>query len=356
MDELARLNTEEREEVFAIAADSLGVPSIVVEKDFWVCWTLGRLFARPLTMAIGPGADGADLTDRLVFKGGTSLSKVYGIIDRFSEDIDITVDRGFLGVETPRAGDARKRRDRLREMIERACHDFVRNRLQTALLDVFDAELAPDEGWRLESDPSAHEPTLVFRYPTSSSTSDRYLLPAIRIEVGARGAQEPSAEAQVTPMAWRAVPRAFIHPHARVRVMSAGRTFWEKATLLHMLHHRGAPIGQRHARHYFDLHRLADHPIGRTACADRVLLQRVIDHRDLVYPSSTARYREAAEGLIRLAPKYDQLPSLEQDYRAMRDMFLADPPTLAEILDRLRRLEQEINGYDGESASTKPPA
>jgi hypothetical protein len=344
MDEVARRNTEEREEVFAIAADSLGVPSIVVEKDFWVCWTLGRLFSSRLIAAIGAGADGAALTDRLLFKGGTSLSKVYGAIDRFSEDIDITVDRAFLGIEGPRAADSRKKRDRLREEVERACHGFVNNQLRAALLGILRIELAADDDWRLDSDPNAGEPTLVFRFPTTSSTTDRYLMPAIRIEVGARGAHEPAENAQVTPMAARAVPQVFSEPGAPVRVMSAARTFWEKATLLHMLHHRGAPIGQRHARHYFDMHQLADHPLGRAACADRALLRRVIDHRELMDPTPTARCGEAAKGLIRLAPRPEQLPSLEQDYRAMRDMFLTEPPALAEIVARLRRLEEEING------------
>ena len=344
MDELARLNTEEREEVFAIAADSLGIPRVVVEKDFWICWTLGRLFARPLIMAIGPGADGVDLTDRLVFKGGTSLSKVYGVIDRFSEDIDITVDRAFLGIHGPRADDSRKSRDRLREAVERSCHGFVNNQLLAALHGILRIELKADDDWRLDSDSNAREPTLVFRFPTTSSTNERYLMPAIRIEVGARGAHEPAENAQVAPMAVRAVPQAFTEPSTRVRVMSAARTYWEKATLLHMLHHRGAPIVQRHARHYFDMHQLADHPLGRAACADRALLRRVIDHRELMDPTPTARYREAAEGLIRLAPRPQQLPSLEQDYHAMRDMFLTEPPKLAEIVTRLRRLEEEING------------
>lgn len=347
MHEFARLNPEERDEVFAIAADSLGVPSIVVEKDFWVCWKLGRLFSPSLSTAIGLDAPEDRPANPLLFKGGTSLSKVYDAIDRFSEDIDISVDRDHIGAPTPRAGDSRNSRARMRESIERAFRGFVETRLHTELIHVFGAALAPSQRWDLSCDPAAQDPTIVFRFPTglssSAITSERYLLPAVRIEVGARDAQEPSEDAQITPLAARAVPQAFAEPDARVRVMSAARTYWEKATLLHMLHHRGTPIGQRHARHYFDLYRLADHPLGRAASRDRALLRRVIDHRELMDPTPTARFREADERQIRLVPRPEQLPSLEEDYRAMRDMFLADPPELAEIVARLRQLEEEIN-------------
>lgn len=355
VDEFARFHPNERDEVFAVSADALGVPSVVVEKDFWVCWTLRRLFSTGLRAAIAPEQARADASTMrssplFVFKGGTSLSKVFGAIDRFSEDIDITVDRVTIGAPSPVSSDSRKTRERLREAIEGACIEWTRETIKTALSSAIEATLDPREDWSLDLDPNAREATLVFRYPSKEASAHRYLLPSIRIEFGARGEQEPSEDASVSPMAAATVPQAFKEPKTTVRAMSAARTFWEKATLLHGIHHRGAPIRARQARHYFDVFRLADHRLGRAARADRALLGRVVEHRELLDLQPSARYREAAEGMIRLVPQEKQLVSLEEDYRAMRDMFLAEPPSVGAILKRLERLEREVNGA-GESGT-----
>lgn len=141
------------------------------------------------------------------------------------------------------------------------------------------------------------------------------------------------------------MPDAFEERRCTVRVLAAERTFWEKATILHSHHHReGTHAGERISRHYYDLVRLAGSPNGAAALNDIDLLERVVEHKKLFFPSAWAHYDSARPGSIRLLPREDQVRSLRADYERMQPMFFATPPTFDAILERLRVLENQING------------
>lgn len=144
MDRIGNLPANDRRVLFARAADRMRVAPVVVEKDFWVCWTLKRLFELP------------GLRDHLIFKGGTTLSKVYGIIHRFSEDIDLTIDRaafGYGGEKDPDGAGSKKRREKMITGMTAACSDYVSSDIRESLTAACGTALGHrDEEWRIEID------------------------------------------------------------------------------------------------------------------------------------------------------------------------------------------------------------
>ena len=141
----------------------------------------------------------------------------------------------------------------------------------------------------------------------------------------------------------RQAQEGFSNPVFEVIAIDAERTFWEKATILHQEAHRPGAIPARYSRHYYDLYKLSESPIKRSALANLTLLRSVVDFKARFYYSSWARYDLAIPGSFRLSPLDSQLSALERDYRAMRDMFYREPPTFEAILAGLVSLEQDIN-------------
>lgn len=234
MDQFAHLPAEERAIVFREAAAHLGLgAATVVEKDFWVCWTLKRIFS----CAALPGP---------LFKGGTSLSKAYKVIERFSEDIDIVLDRhilGFIGEQDPLSISGANKRNRKLDELAGKCSETVqgtvRNELQSSLRSILGGS-----GWHINEDPAdrSHQ-SLVFAYPASLDADLRglgtYIRPVVRLEFGCRGDVWPSEHRSIQPYIADVFPDLFAQPDVAVHVLRPQRTFWEKATLLHAVFHSG---------------------------------------------------------------------------------------------------------------------
>ncbi|HEY1377954.1 MAG TPA: nucleotidyl transferase AbiEii/AbiGii toxin family protein, partial [Gemmataceae bacterium] len=291
----------------------------------------------------------------LLFKGGTSLSKVFGVIERFSEDVDLSFDRaglGFGGEHDPLKAPTGKRRKRELEGLTETCRRVVGDQLLPRLAVAFgdalgDPSAAPPRVELADDDPDGQ--TVLFRYPTATvHTADEpaYVRPVVRLEIGARSDHWPALDAAVTPYAAAEFPQAFKAPSCSVHVLAAERTFWEKVTLLHMWHHAPAdkPFRDRQSRHYYDVVRLFEHDVGRAAIADIDLLLKVARHKEVFFPAAWARYAKARPGTLRVVPPDARLPELERDYRRMGEMIFGDPPTFDHLLDVLRRIEQTVNG------------
>lgn len=325
MDKVARLSASQRRELFSEASARLDMTPAVVEKDFWVTWVLDRLFATP------------DLARLLMFKGGTSLSKVYGLIERFSEDIDLILDWRVFGGEDPLAKRTKSRQAELNEAINREAQAFIAGPLLTKLI----AALAGSCECRIgEDDPHVVE----VGYP--AAFADTYLRPEVRLEIGPLAAWLPHEEGRITSYAAEAFPELFARPDTTVKTIRAERTFWEKATILHQEAHRpeDSPQPARYSRHYYDLARMAASPVKTAALADRELLANVVEFKQRFYPRSWARYDLAVPGRLRLVPGERALAAVEADYRAMTDMIFGAVPDFADIVAQLRALEKEING------------
>ena len=220
MDELARLPSEQRRAYFEQAAAKLGLVAPVVEKDFWVCWSLKRLFSL------------AEFQDHLTFKGGTSLSKVYRVIERFSEDVDVAIERGFLGFGgdmEPERGVSGKEQQRRVDDLKAACQATIADRLAPQLQQAIAAGIAGSASWSLTTDPADRDQqTLLFQFPraTAGELSPHFSM-SVKIELGARSDHFPVQSAEVTPYLCDAFPDALSHRSMRpAPACPAGTSPW----------------------------------------------------------------------------------------------------------------------------------
>ncbi len=324
-------STDGRREACEAAAPRLGLPAVSIEKDFWVTWILREMFSL------------AEWGPHLTFKGGTSLSKCWQLIERFSEDIDLVIDRSFLGFHGDTLGN--KKLQRLRD----ACRERIRESLLPALRDRIAAGL-PGQVWSLvlatpEEDPEGQ--TLMFRYPTVFPDRSRYIAPLVKIELGARSDTEPHESPRIRPMLADVFPDLLIGSEVVVRAVAPRRTFWEKALLLHEETYRPADRRRkpRMSRHYYDLHRLIEKGVATAALSDAGLLERIVAHRRVFFRHSWMDYDTMQRGRLRLVPLPEQEADWRKDYAAMRgEMFFGEPPAFDDVIVTVRRFQTEING------------
>jgi hypothetical protein len=338
VDEFAQQPSQERRLYFEQAAARLGLSAQMIEKDFWVCWSLRRLFSL------------GEFRDHLTFKGGTTLSKVYRVIERFSEDLDVAIERDFLGFggdDDPERGQSGKEQRRRIERLKDACQAAVADRIQPALCEAITRALGDAREWSLSLDPTDPDrQSLLFRYPPAIRGSLSPYLPAsVKIELGARSDHFPVENGTVTPYLSEAIPQAISDAQIGVRVLAATRTFWEKATILHMLHHQPEErtIPPRMSRHYYDVFRLSQSPVLEQALGAIELLERVAVFKAVYFKAGRARYEEARPGTLRLMPGERLIGPLTRDYADMRPMFFGEPPRFEHVLASLSELENRIN-------------
>lgn len=362
MDNFARQPDDERKALLQEATKRRDSTEIILEKDFWVCWTLKRLFSNPT------------LAPYLTFKGGTSLSKAYGLIERFSEDIDLTISRSanFLK-ETPDPMDTdisgKERARRLKTLSENA-QKYVREIALPALQTEIEASLGQSTNWKIvldDEDPDRQ--AILFYYPKVfeyrihkdinlfevkdlfkvpdlfGEWQDRYIKPHIKLEFGARGDITPSEKCSVKSYAAEEFPDMFESPSVNVGTLAAHRTFWEKATILHALHH-GSKMRDRMSRHYYDTFMLDRHGIADKALLNPDLLESVVHNKSLLFRDAKASYDTAVIGSLKLLPTDEQRLPLKQDYERMSEMFMGEYPDFDAVMNGLSKLEQKINSAE----------
>ena len=331
------LPTSERKIYVDEAAARRGLAPVIVEKDFWVCWLLSILFE-------------SSFRDGIVFKGGTSLSKVFGVINRFSEDIDLSLAPALLGLDEPDASSALSKGQAGKWMgrAEEACVTVVRDQLVPELSAVIEQHLgaAPDPWLTFEVDTTSHSPVVLFHYPTTQPPALEYLKRSVKLEFGSLTDQRPTGRYAVRPWIADALPDVFPDWHCDVVALDLHRAFWEKATILHAEHHRPADKAtpDRFARHYSDTAALALHAEAVAAVAKSDVRERVVRWKSRFFGSAWARYDLAVPPTFKLVPPAERQPALRRDYQAMRDMYLSEPKPFEEILATLADVERQING------------
>jgi hypothetical protein len=330
------MSAEERAEVFAETADRKVLPEAIIEKDFWVCWVLKQLFSIET------------LSDRLLFKGGTSLSKIFHAISRFSEDIDLAVDYaalGFRGERDPRREDISKtKRAGILDEMMAECQRYISGEFLEALRARCEEVLGAPEAWSLGI--SEQDPNVVrFQYPAASAKSLAYVAPQVVLELGTHAEFVPHDRFTIHSFVSEKFPQLVPDGEVEVIALLAKRTFWEKATILHAEYHRPPerPIPDRYSRHYYDVAMLAQSTIRAEALADTELLAQVVRHKETFYPSGWAQYDLARPGSFHMVPPETRIAALERDYRNMGVMIFGEPPPFGTIMETLAALEQEIN-------------
>jgi hypothetical protein len=342
--EILRASEADRRGLLLSAAARLGTAVQHVEKDFWVCWTLDAMFN-------GLSSD----SPRLLFKGGTSLSKSFGLIDRFSEDIDITVFRDDLGqpatvLELEQLSG--KQRQRQLDAIKASCHayitgDFLRQ-LGGLLNDTMEkAGVARDSSIVVdEVDPDRQ--TLLFWYPSALAETRDYIQPAVRIEAGAKSALDPHQITSVLPYVATDIARLNLRV-ANITSVSPERTFWDKVVILHgqrsWFERRGVlrADGHRISRHYYDAYRLMRSDVGPRAVADRVLGIDCARHARMFFSSADLDLPHAVPGSFALVPPMGMRDALRRDYNAMTGMIFGVVPSFDAILTAIEEVEATAN-------------
>ena len=340
MNTIARMAANERAQLFAETADRKALSDAIVEKDFWVCWVLKQLFSIDA------------LSDRLLFKGGTSLSKVFHAINRFSEDIDLAVDYaalGFTGDRDPRREDLSKtKRAAILADMMIVCQRYIGGEFLDTLKARCEQVLGKTDAWSL--DVSEQDRNIVrFRYPAGVATGLAYVAPQVILELGTHAEFVPHGRYSIRSFAAEEFPKVVVDGDVPVDVLLAKRTFWEKVTILHAEYYRPAEkaLPDRYSRHYYDVAMMAQGPIRNEALSDIALLAQVVRHKETFYPSGWAHYDIARPGSLRLVPQKERIAALERDYRNMGVMIFGAAPDFKQALSTIELLEQEINhGFD----------
>ncbi|MGB5135416.1 MAG: nucleotidyl transferase AbiEii/AbiGii toxin family protein [Prochlorococcaceae cyanobacterium] len=335
------LSANDQREALEVAAAETGLPAYILEKDIWVVWTLQTLGSDQL------------LLSTLTFKGGTSLSKAHGLIDRFSEDVDLTLDIRHLlpSAGMPPAPSRKQAKQRKEDVNAQLPHWVASTPLPLLQKAAADAGLSVRVIIK-ENKASAlevrYEP--IVQRPAARAP---YVSPTVLLEFGAHSTGEPHGHMEIICEAARAL-NDIAFPSAEPLVMDARRTFWEKATAIHVFCRRGQwgkGDGARYARHWFDIDRLASAGVASAAIQDRALAMAVAQQKQDFWRSRDSEnkeidYLKAINGDLQLVPTDAAKTVLESDYRAMTEsgMLRGEVPIFNELMERIARLEEQCNG------------
>lgn len=333
MNSFLTLSKEQRKTVLKEVSSRLHLPVASIEKDFWVTEVLNLLFSLPYA-------------NKMVFKGGTSLSKVWGIIRRFSEDIDIAIDRSMFGME----GDATKKQlKKLRKSSSVFVRDVLSKDLECAAkasgLDKF-LEIVPEPDG--EGDSTYPEPRKIYIYYQSlfEKAPGSYLRDEIQLEVGSRSLIEPSSYAKVSSFVSQEFPNlTSIDSDVDIVAAAASKTFLEKAFLLHELFTTdGCRNANRKSRHLYDLHRMLESGIAEKAIPDDALWETIRHHREIFTSIRNVDYTPDVRTRICLIPPKEVFDIWKEDYDTMVQNMIYDDikPTFSDILCSARKIEKML--------------
>ena len=330
MKDVAKLSLKDRTELFQATAISMGMQPNVIEKDFWVCFMIDHLF------------NDCKYKRAFVFKGGTSLSKSYHVIERFSEDIDLILDwRKIIDEEVnPWEERSKTKQDLFNKQINCEAAKFYKNELVPILNEEIKEKLGEGEWISIDVE---DEMVLNFYYPQIFETE--YLRSCVRLEIGPLAEWMPSHETIITSFAAEKYPTVFKQKNTSVLTIDVERTFWEKLTILHKIAHfpEGKPLPARYARHLYDVYNLGNSWVKESAFGRKELLEKDVAFKQKFYYAKGAHYETATLSSIELLPKESIKKELVDDYKAMRNMIYGDIPSFDEILVFLKKLQDEVH-------------
>ncbi len=330
MFEFKKVSSDELRVAIQNTADKMGVNVVTIEKDYWVSFILNYLFSK------------CEYNNAFTFKGGTSLSKCFSLINRFSEDIDLILDWTILGYkkDEPWSKPSKNQTDKFVKEANLKTEEFLKD----VLLDIMKNDLKKliNDDFNLCIDENDKQ-TILFEYPRIFKSE--YLSNSVRLEIGSLAAWTPSETANIKPYIFNYYPNIFDGDAILIRTVSPERTFWEKATILHHEANRPSNLKMplRYARHYYDMYQLATSKYKDKALINIMLLEKVAAFKSKFYPRKWAKYEEATTKKIRLVPDKYRFKEIEEDYNNMKEMFFGDYPSFQDVIIELRKLEREIH-------------
>ena len=329
------LSGNDQAEALEVAAAQTGRPPHLLEKDIWVVWALAAIYE-------------SRLAKKLTFKGGTSLSKAYQIIDRFSEDIDLTYDIREVVPELLRDGNpipvSPSQAKRITKQVRQRLPQWIEGEVAPILLSALQHDGLQA---KLSLGGDENEKLILAYEPIKAGTG--YATSTIQLEFGGRATGEPHQRRAVLCDMASAI-KEVVFPIARPLVMAAERTFWEKATAAHVYCRQGRLRADRYSRHWYDLAAMAKTGHAQKAIDDLELAHTVAAHKSMFFAEKDTRknlidYQAAVTTEIQIVPEGGALQALEKDYAAMRDdgLLSIHQPSFEAIMAACAELQNRIN-------------
>ena len=324
------LSKERRIEILNQATELTGLPSVAIEKDWWITLALNASFS-------------LSYSKNIVFKGGTSLSKGWNLIERFSEDIDLAIDRKFFGF----AGDISK--TQIKNLRKQSC-EFISTTFLDDLTKILTEWKAIDECKLIAQliKGSDKDPQVIEIYYNSVIDTSAYLPQRVLIEVSSRSLMEPIEERKINSILSENFPQqSFVTVPFAIPTVLPQRTFLEKIFLLHEEFSQETEKIRidRLSRHLYDLEKLMDTEHGIEALKNTVLYNNIVAHREKLNPLRGLDYDNHIPSKIKIIPPDEVLKDFERDYEAMSSfMIYGEPLKFDHLIKRLLQLQIRING------------
>ena len=316
------------------AEEKFGINQVALEKDWWVTVVLNALFR-------------CSCAEQLIFKGGTSLSKGWSLIERFSEDIDLSINHEFFGIEKT----SKNQREKLRRKARRYILDTVSSELETNLNEIgvkgfriegVLEEIDVDGNSRMvasDKDPSV----ILVHYESVLGFNIEYIPSSVKIEISCLSMNEPTENRLISSYVEQTFPGEDDSASATIRTVSPVRTFLEKAFLLCEEFQRPVPRHVRMSRHLYDLERLMDTEFGRQALQDNSLYERIVKHRSVYYAVGRVDYSKLMPGEIDFVPRPEIMQDWKADYKDMCDHFIyGSTLSFEKLLERIKDLQDRF--------------
>ena len=313
-----------------------GIGQAAIEKDWWVSVTLKALFQ-------------TDCANYLIFKGGTSLSKGWNLIERFSEDIDLAISHSFFGINKSNKSQREKLRKLSRAYIQNTLSAQLDERLKAmditgyqienvATVENRNGEIVPIDG---DKDPTV----ILLHYGSLLSRKIDYIPPRVKIEISCLSMDEPVEEREIRSLICESFPDDDTDAVCRIKTVVPSRTFLEKIFLLAEEFQKDKPRSMRMSRHLYDLERFMDSDFGKMALADKTLYNAIIDHRQAYYALKYVDYSLHHPSTINILPPERVLDDWKQDYSNMQRYFIYGPSLDFELLmKRIIELQSRLRG------------
>lgn len=324
MQKFYQLPKEDKLKIIEQISARTPLPDYAIEKDWWVVQTL-RIIS------------GMDFAKHILFKGGTSLSKAWKLIDRFSEDIDLALDKTVLGIDKVQTKKQVKQlRSKSKSFITHEFFPLLKKRFADAGIN--DTHIFIPE--TTENDPLSIE----IHYPNVTQYSE-YIKPRVLIEIGSRSLKEPFSERTITSFVTEQFPEQdFADEPVKIATATPERTFLEKIFLLHEEFQKDEVRTDRLSRHFYDIEKMMDTPFAEAALSDHDLYQTIVQHRKLLFSVGTIDYNLHQPQTINLIPPDKLLKEWEKDYTELSEsMIYGDKLSWDKLLGRIKELTDRIN-------------
>ena len=311
-----------------------GINQVAIEKDWWVTVTLKALFQ-------------TDCRDSLIFKGGTSLSKGFNIIERFSEDIDLAISHSFFGVEKTN----KSQRDKLKKLARKYIQETLVAQLDEQLKSmgitgytIENITQVQDKNGEWKPIDSDKDPTVILlHYPSIIEDTITYIPPRVKIEISCLSMDEPTEERYIHSLIGETFEEEDIDANCKIRTVVPTRTFLEKIFLLAEEFQKDKPRSVRMSRHLYDLEKLMDTEYGREALADRTLYDAIVEHRRAYYALKYVNYDLHAPATINFLIPEHAMESWKADYADMRRFFIyGQSLEFDELMQKISELQKRV--------------